>query len=159
MKEIQLTQDKSTMVDDANFDYLNQFNWYASKERNSFYACRVTQANKIKTRRTMRRQILGLSCSDSKQVDHIDGNGLNNQRSNLRVCTNQQNQYNQRPQTGRSSRFKGVSWKTKDKRWAAGIRHNKKDIWIGNFKIEKVLRENARDRFERQSTFKSSNVV
>lgn len=69
------------------------------------------------------------------QVDHIDGNRKNNNKSNLRICTGHQNVWNRKKQKG-SSKYKGVSWHGWNKTWMAGIRHNNKKIFLGYFKIE-----------------------
>lgn len=70
------------------------------------------------------------------KVDHIDGNPLNNRRSNLRVCTQQENTMNKRGSKSSSSKFKGVSWLKRDKRWYACINKNYKTYAIGYFKNE-----------------------
>ena len=71
------------------------------------------------------------------QVDHIDGNGLNNQRNNLRIVTNQQNGMNQKKQRrSTTSRYKGVCWHNKNKGWMAGIKHNRKTIYLGCYETE-----------------------
>jgi len=82
----------------------------------------------------MHRFIVG--CAEGLQVDHIDGNGLNNLRENLRICSNNQNQYNQRPRTNGSSRFKGVSWHKNEKVWQATIKFNGRQTWLGQFNSE-----------------------
>ena len=82
MKKIKLTQNKYTLVDDEDFDYLNQFNWCAHKEKYNFYAVRTD--NKLKKCIRIHRVIM--NCPDSKFIDHKDGNGLNNQKENLRLC-------------------------------------------------------------------------
>jgi hypothetical protein len=69
-------------------------------------------------------------------VDHIDHNGLNNRRSNLRLCTAQQNARNHRPQLRGSSKYKGVSWRQDGKVFRALIWHNGKSINLGRFKNE-----------------------
>ena len=67
-------------------------------------------------------------------VDHINGNGLDNRRSNLRLCRHAENIRNQRPQIGRSSRFKGV--RKRGDKWAAMIQHDGDKIWLGSFDDE-----------------------
>ena len=69
-------------------------------------------------------------------VDHIDGNGLNNRKSNLRVCTQAQNSLNSRPRRNSSSRYKGVSFYKRDKIWQAQIFYNFRTINIGRFDDE-----------------------
>ena len=73
---------------------------------------------------------------DGMVVDHIDSDGLNNQRYNLRVCTNAQNVQNQRIMRGGTSRFKGVCWDMVNKKWRAKLGMNGKTFELGRFKVE-----------------------
>ncbi len=136
MKEIKLTQGKVALVDDEDFEYLNQFKWYAYKSRNTFYAGRKLRLGVNKRAIIiMHREILGLKDSEIKG-DHIDHNGLNNQRYNLRIATNAENCKNQKPREGCSSKYKGVSWHKRDKIWSVGIRINERRKHIGYFEDE-----------------------
>lgn len=134
MKEIELTQGKVTLVDDEDFEYLNQFNWYAAKFKNTFYAqrgiCVGKRINIIKMHRVIMSTPIGLD------VDHIDGLGLNNQRINLRNCTRSQNSMNQKPRLNCSSKYKGVTWNKRDKVYNARIIINYKKIDLGYFTNE-----------------------
>lgn len=103
MKTILLTQDKSALVDDEDFETISQFKWYAQKGRYTFYAARRTSVAEGRKSIPMHNQILGCN-----RVDHIDGNGLNNQRSNLRPATNAQNLRNRGKQKNNTTGFKGV---------------------------------------------------
>jgi len=69
-------------------------------------------------------------------VDHIKGDSLNNRRSNLRSCTNQQNQFNQKPQKGRTSKYKGVVKRKNRAKYQARIWLNGKGISLGAFSSE-----------------------
>ncbi len=82
----------------------------------------------------MHRQIMNAPAG--LVVDHIDGNGLNNRKSNLRVCTQGQNSLNSRPRRNCSSRYKGVSFYKRDKIWQAQIFYNFRTINIGRFDDE-----------------------
>ncbi len=127
MKKIKLNKNKFALVDDADFNYLNQFCWRINTSKDQFciYAMRRTQKNNKVTRILMHREILNAPAY--KQVDHIDGNTLNNQRNNLRLATMSQNLANQRKTRG-ISRYKGVSYNKKARKFEAyvtckGIRH------------------------------------
>ena len=136
MAQIRLTQGKYAIVDDEYFDRLNGFKWCAHKNRKTYYA--VRNSKRQKGRRTficMHREILGLKTSDGKDTDHINGNGLDNRRVNLRPCTPSQNQHNRRSFCG-TSKYKGVSWHKRDKKWQAYIRLNGKLIHLGLFDSE-----------------------
>lgn len=136
MKEITLTQGKVALVDDEDFEFLNKFKWHAYKSNNTFYALRNSYYVDDKKRRTiqMHRIILGLKKLEVK-CDHIDRNGLNNQKYNLRPSTNAENCKNQKPRNG-TSKYKGVCWCKKRNRWRANIRINDKQTYIGQFKDE-----------------------
>lgn len=131
MKEIQLTQGKVALVDDSDFDRLNSFKWYAIKAGRIWYATRNIMVGRKRTTLRMHWYILG-----GKGIDHIDHNGLNNQKSNLRFCTRSENAMNMRPSTNCTSTFKGVSWHKTNKKWMARIGINGKDIYLGTFTDE-----------------------
>lgn len=129
MKEIQLTQGKVALVDDDDVSLLSEHEWYALKVRKTYYAVR---AGPSKTIVYMHRVLM----PGYRQVDHRDGNGLNNQRENLRPATNSQNQANRRKKSGTSSQFKGVSWNKEAGKWQAQIRSDGKDTHLGRYSEE-----------------------
>lgn len=133
MKQIPLTQGQFALVDDEDYEILSKFKWHASKERRNWYALRRGNNDSNESRLfKMHRQILGLT--DSKIcIDHKDGNGLNNQKSNLRIATNSENQRNKKVQSNNKSGFKGVYFDKKLKKWRAVFNPNKKSIHIGCF--------------------------
>ena len=154
MKEIQLTQGYSTIVDDEDYAELSKHKWCAVANGRNIYAIRRTRRSdnyKIEVHISMHRQILGLT-NPSVQVDHIDGNGLNNQRNNLRQCTGSQNASNCRSAKGSSSKYVGVHYikervgGKKYRRWAAMIRIKGKQRCLGYFMVEEEAAL-ARDRF------------
>ncbi len=84
-----------------------------------------------------------------KYLDHINGIKTDNRIENIRECTNQQNCCNQKKQKNTTSKYKGVSWNKKNKKWCSGIMVNYKSIFLGYFKDEdEVFRvvSNARDK-------------
>jgi hypothetical protein len=72
----------------------------------------------------------------NNKYDHKDLNPLNNQKSNLRICTHSQNMANRRKFKGTSSKYKGVYWHIRDKIWIAEINANQKKIYLGSYKSE-----------------------
>lgn len=68
------------------------------------------------------------------QVDHEDGDGLNNRRRNLRFSTFSQNNHNRGPYKRNTSGFKGVSWSSSKKRWEAHIQVAGKHLHLGRFR-------------------------
>jgi len=123
------------LVDDEDFVELNEFKWYALKMRNNYYAVRSEYTFPRKTI-LMHRVIL--KADPTRQVDHKDHNGLNNQRENIRLCSSAQNQMNQRRQNNTSSQFKGVYWCKFSKKWAGQVRYQGKHIFLGRFGNEKT---------------------
>lgn len=92
MKEIKLTQGQVALVDDEDYEWLNQWKWYCRKNHKVCYASRGLKENNRNI--SMHRLIMG--DPDKLIVDHIDHNGLNNQKSNLRVCTHSESMMNRR---------------------------------------------------------------
>lgn len=135
MKEIQLTRKKVALVDSQDYEQLNQWSWYAnSNSPHLWYACRRKQVDKKRTLFLMHRVIL--NAPRHLQVDHINGNGLDNTRANLRLCTQSQNLHNQRTVFG-SSKYKGVYWNKFGKQWRAHIGIDGKVVHLGYFRSEK----------------------
>ncbi|RPJ50986.1 MAG: hypothetical protein EHJ95_06095 [Methanobacteriota archaeon] len=120
-KEILLTQGRVTIVDDEDFLFLNKFKWHISGHKKySRYAVRNYKIGEKWFEQKMHRIILDAPIGF--QIDHVDGDGLNNQKENLRVVTSRQNQQNWVNFKKKSSSHPGVSWDNKDKRWKAQIR-------------------------------------
>lgn len=160
MKLIKLTQNKFTQVDDEDYDYLIQYKWCAAKDKNTYYAIRTIYDKETKTTKKvkMHRDILRLT--DRKIIiDHKDKDGLNNQKINLRPCTNTQNISNRSvSKSKKSSKFLGVG-KSRGK-WIAQIRHNKTLYNLGIFKneIEAALAYNKK-AIELHGEYASLNIV
>ncbi len=133
MKEIPLTRGMVALVDDEDFEWLSRWKWRCCNcsggEVKKIYA--ITNNNSATKRSTVRMHRLIFGTTDLF-VDHIDGNGLNNQRSNLRPCTNGQNMMNQ-SKAHRFYLFKGVGFHKRNKRWHAAIKKDKKSIHLGYF--------------------------
>lgn len=135
MKEINLTKGKVALVDDEDFEGLNQFKWHASWNGYNWYVERNSSAldGKKKIFR-MHRQIL--NAQKGVPVDHRNGNGLDNQKHNLRLCTNQQNSFNQRKaRKNNKLGIKGVRWREDIKKFNARIKINGKEIHLGSFNV------------------------
>ena len=132
MKEIKLTKGKVALVDDQDYEMINRSTWCVMAAGNNYYARTTTREPK-----TVLMHYLLLPRTPGFETDHIDGNGLNNQRENLRYSTDSQNQMNQKPQLGTSSKYKGVSWNKRRRKWQAQIKLNYRGIYLGYFKEEK----------------------
>jgi hypothetical protein len=136
VRRVPLTQGLFATVDAADYEEISKYKWSASRVGNKVYA----QA-RINGRTVAMHRFL-VCPPKGHQVDHIDGNGLNNCRSNLRICTAGQNQANRRPRPG-SSRFVGVT--RRGDRWEAWITHRGKWYSLG-YHADEVDAAKARDR-------------
>ncbi len=134
MKKIPLSQGLFALVDDEDFEYLNQWKWQALRDHNTFYAVRNEKINGKIVHFKMHRVIMKTLAN--QMVDHRDHNGLNNQKYDLRNCTNQQNQLNQIKKEGCTSKYKGVYFNKTINKWIAHIIINYKRTHIGYFDTE-----------------------
>ena len=144
MKEIKLTQGKVALVDDDDYEYLNQFKWYAHRQRTGNYYAGRSMNRKMRSQRTLHMHRFIMDPPDNLTVDHIDGNGLNCQRSNMRLCTHAQNVLNRKPIC--IAGYIGVQIKHQRGTTSihAEIAYKKKRYYLGTFKtIEDAAR--ARD--------------
>lgn len=130
VKEIPLTQGQVAMVDDEDFEELSKHKWCIQASRGMNYAKRKVFVDGKPKMLVMHRAIMGIP-PDGYVIDHIDGNGVNNQRSNLRFCTPRQNYQNRHCVS--SSKYPGVSWSKKTKKWASHIRINKDIKNLGSY--------------------------
>ena len=123
VSEIPLHNGMRALVDTEDFDELNRYNWTARptrlKGRVVWYADRKLRGQSRTI--SMHIQVMG-TFSTGKHVDHRNGNGLDNRRSNLRVTTRSRNGANRAKQPGTSSRYKGVSWHEYQGKWRAELR-------------------------------------
>ena len=136
MKTIELTQGKIALVDDEDYESLIKHSWCLSKCSNTNYAIRGVTENGKHRSILMHREIMrpppGLI------VDHINGDGLDNRKANLRLVTESQNHYNQKKQSRpTSSAYKGVYWHKRDKVWMVRIQSTGTYHYIGSFKSER----------------------
>lgn len=131
-KEIQLTQGKVALVDDEDFDYLNQWKWYANNLKGKFYAVRSESINKKYTGCLLMHRVI-MNPTKGLVVDHINGDTLNNQKNNLRNCTHADNIKNQKLSISNKTGFRGVSWHKNNKVYESRIRSNNISYYIGSF--------------------------
>lgn len=133
MATIPLTLGEQTLIDDEDLALVSGYKWSLRRDpRGNFYARAAVPGTGRQGKRTvlMHRVILG--AKPGEQVDHRNGDGLDNRRSNLRLCAHRQNQFNQRKQRRwTSSQFKGVTLDKKRSQWAARIKANGSNIWLG----------------------------
>ena len=150
MKEIELVNNKGVaLVDDSDFKMLSRYSWCILQQKHTSYAVAGIKRNDKWTMIRMHRLLMNEP--KGLQVDHIDGNGLNNQRSNIRLCTNTQNLYNKKVHKNCKSGFKGVRWHDEAKKWQTRVTIDGKQKSIGYFfclvKAAKVYDNAAREYY------------
>lgn len=121
MKKIPLTQGKYALVDDEDYEYLSQWKWQYHPKG---YA---TRRGSIKMHRIINQTPIGMV------TDHINGDGLDNRKLNLRSCTQAQNTMNRRLGRNSKSGYKGVVWREKSKDFVVYINANGKRIWLKTY--------------------------
>ena len=121
------------IIDDEDWEKVKDYTWHADKIRNILYARTSTYDGVKQTWITMHRLLMGNPIG--MVIDHIDGNGLNNQKSNLRICTNQQNCANSRKRHG-ASQYKGICWHNDTKKWSAHICSHWHQSFLGYYENE-----------------------
>jgi hypothetical protein len=136
-RKIPLTRGKYAIVDPEDYDRLTKYKWYAQTNLYTFYAVRSLTNGKKEKRKNAYMHHLVINIPDGMFCDHINHNGLDNRKANLRPATLTQNVWNRRKFKKPSrSKYKGVDWSTEMKRWRARIRVNGKRIYLGSFKHE-----------------------
>lgn len=129
---IPLTQGKVALIDAADYERVSQYCWRLHERGGNFYARRAIRVASRKYRyQTLHRFLL----DDPSEcfIDHINHDGLDNRRSNLRLATPSQNMYNRRPNRDTSSEYKGVSYAADRGLWRAEIRANGARLNLGQY--------------------------
>lgn len=131
-KQIPVSGTKAAIVDDVDFELVSKYVWHLDTHKGTKYARTNIRRKKVR----MHRLIMG--CRSDELVDHVDGDGLNNTRSNLRLCNkidNGRNSFKRR--SDRSSTYKGVSRIKKTGKWRSYIKLGDKQKHLGHFNTEK----------------------
>lgn len=147
MKEIALSQGQVAVVDDDDFARVAQFKWYAIQRSGKWHAARKPKSGAVYMHRFL------MDAPDGAEVDHVNGNGLDNRRENLRICSKRENARNRKSGArAKSSRFHGVTLHPRGNRWRVVIcagardrRGNAKQIYVGHF-IDETEAARAYDR-------------
>ncbi len=129
---IQLTHGCKTIIDAVDAD-LAGVKWYAAPCNGIFYAYRSIGPSSKKTslHRVILQRMMGRALEKGEEVDHIDGNSLNNCRSNLRVATRKENTRNRRITSKNTSGYVGVG--RAGRRWSSTIKFDGVSHHIGYF--------------------------
>jgi hypothetical protein len=120
-RRIPLSRGMYAIVDPDDFWSLNRYKWCALAGQRTFYAIRRIYQGKNRKRKTvwMHREIM--KSGDKLVCDHINHNGLDNRKANLRLASRSQNSWNRRKQTNSRSKYKGISFSSRKKKWFARI--------------------------------------
>lgn len=136
MKQIPLTKGQFALVDDEDYQRVIQHKWSASRSINGnvFYAkTRLKEGRGLQNRIVaMHRIILGVT-DPNIHVDHINGIGTDNRRSNLRLCSRSENGANRSATRVSSTGYKGVYCYNAKYGWVARIVHEGSSVYIGTF--------------------------
>lgn len=142
MKEIPLSQGKAALVDDEDFELLSAVDWLVGRVRNTFYAHRNVRRPDGKwvvefMHRVILTRKLGRAVTDGMHTDHVNGDGLDNRRENLREATDGQNQRNcRRHKANPSSQYLGISRDKVNNKWQAHVMVDYKSIRLGRYATE-----------------------
>lgn len=140
MKYINLTQNKKTLVDDDDYNKYATHNWFVYlSSSNKYYACRNNRAmnNGEVYMEKLHRTIMGLGRGGKSQVDHINGDSLDNRKCNLRIVNSQQNAFNRKSQSNNKTGYKGVYKHTQYDKYVAQIKVGSKRYSLGVFDTAK----------------------
>jgi len=134
MKIIKAWHGQEILVDDEDFEFLNQFIWKVMLKVKTYKDVQSTHFGKI-----VRMSRLVMKVTDSKIfIDHINGNTFDNRKENLRLATPKQNSRNIGKKKGNyTSKYKGINWNKKHKKWAVRISTDNGRIHLGYFENEK----------------------
>lgn len=127
MLKIPLVKGVSALVDDRDIRFVNNFKWNTGSRG---YVTSCINGKVVLLHRFIMNAPKGM------EVDHINGNPLDNRRINLRLCNSNQNKWNRTKSINKSSKFKGVYWDVRTRKWIVGIRKNYKHSYLGSFSLE-----------------------
>lgn len=132
---VPLTQGQVAIVDAEDYERISHNNWHAAKPNKTrpFYAQRGGRKNGKPYGVWMHREIIGAISGDGKWVDHINGNTLDNRKSNLRFVTPSQSNMNKSVKSNSKTGIKGVRWRDDCQKWEARITLQQKEISLGMY--------------------------
>lgn len=119
------------LIDDSDVGLLINYKWHLNKRGNTFYL-RAYKKDACSYKKVYIHRMI-IECEDKYEIDHINGNALDNRKENLRICDRSQNMRNTKISSSNSSGYKGVTFNKKLKKWYSQIMLNKKNIYIGLF--------------------------
>jgi hypothetical protein len=162
MKEITLTRGKVALVDDADYERVAQYKWYAvhpsSNPAHTWYAARSSRDKPRGKKRMMYLHRFLMDAISGDEVDHADRNGLNCSRANLRKCTHSENAANAKRMSTNTSGYRGVYWNKEVGCWYAQVVKDKRRSYMGCFRdIEAAARAYDKKAIELFGEFARTN--
>jgi hypothetical protein len=136
-RRIHMAQPKYAKVDPADYKRLRGYEWLAKKGRSSFYARRRAAGSKAGKEALIYLHQEVIEVPEGMVVDHINHDGMDNRRANLRAATYSQNLCHRKKRSGaKQSKYKGIYWRKKNRKWQAVITFDRKKIYLGYFRNE-----------------------
>lgn len=122
----------NVLIDKEDFEKIKNYDWHISTHDipNKLYYFRCQKGEQTVR---LHREIMGCTYKDGREVDHINGDTLDNRKQNLRVCSHSQNGKNMKINKRNNTGYKGISWHPRDKCYQARIGVNNKRIYLGYF--------------------------
>jgi len=136
-RRIALTQGKYAIVDVEDYERVSQYKWHIRRSNRSstYYAARTVFVSKYNRKLVSMHRFI-MNAPDGLEVDHINGDGFDNRKANIRLATNSQNSRNKpKRRNTKLSRYKGVK-RNGSGRWHAVINYERKRIYLGTFETE-----------------------
>ncbi len=134
--KIPLTKSQFAKVDPEDYIWLSQFRWHCKVNKNAVYAVRTVKEGSGWKRIFLHRLLM--DTPEGKVCDHLNHDGLDDRKDNLRNCTIAENNANRRRLADGSSQYIGVSWDKRRKIWTAHIKMNGEDKYLGSFEVEEA---------------------
>jgi hypothetical protein len=136
-RRIKLTQNKYAIVDAEDYERLSKYKWYANGAKGHLYAARRTRKQEGTRYRFIYMHQEVIKVAAGEVCDHINHNGLDNRKANLRPASRAENVFHRKKYSKTSrSKYKGITWKNTSKKWQAQIGVNGKKIFLGYFRDE-----------------------
>lgn len=144
MSEINLSRGLTSKVDEGDVEFLSRWRWHA-KDRGDgkFYAVRKVTVGGRRVTVPMARMVAGVA---EGEIDHINGDTLDNRRENLRACSHKQNMLNRRARHGGGSQFRGVSWYRPSGMWVAHFRREYVGYYLDEFDAAQAYNARVAER-------------
>jgi hypothetical protein len=146
MIEIQLKPGRIAIADEEDREIVSRIKWFCRDDKGDGSLVYAIGHDRVEGKRvSVKMHRLIMQAKPGQIVDHVNGNGLDNRRANLRICTNAQNVRNSRKMAGTISKYKGIVYlpgNQSPRPWRARIRVSGKQIWLGRYFTEEEAARN-----------------